>query len=165
VDTKILAQNLRREISLYKELVAVLQGETRAVVERDYRGLYDVVVHKESILGSLEQAGRARNELTDRLCKELGLSRGETPLASIIEEIPCSVDQRDELRGLCDTLKALRDSAFEINKVNCQAVRTSLENINKTLGLLGNLLIKDTYEPTGRVGSLELKGSRLSEGV
>lgn len=157
-----IIDHLAKEMSLYKELITVLQKETEDLVGRDYRGLYETVSAKEQILLRIQSAGNLRN----RLIKEAALKAGapaET-LSSLIERME-EGPAKDELKNLQSSIVSFIESIQEINKVNSLIVKGSLENINKTLGFLSNFMPASNYKATGTFDGVAIKGSRLSEGA
>lgn len=156
--------HLKNEITLYKELISILHKETENLVNRDYKGLYDTVAQKEHILTSLEALGRVRVRLMHDAAVFLGIEGpGEANLSAIIE---CAGEEKEELSDCQSTILSLIEGIKEINKVNSLVVKGSLENINKTLGFLGNFMPASTYKPSGAFdGGLTVKGSRFSEGA
>lgn len=158
-----LSQHLGKEISCYKDFIPVLQQETDNLINRDYKALYETVARKEGFLVKIASLGRTRIELMEEAAGEAGLSGDDVKLSRIIE----NTDQplSDELTELRSKVLSLMESINEISRVNTLVVEGSLENINKTLGLLSNLAANKTYSPKGAFHQMELKGSRLNEGV
>ncbi len=164
MDVQGLINKIEIEIRLYKELIALLHEETEAVIQRDYKELYKVIGHKGHVLAALEQAVRERITCLDKMLADESLTGEQATLSAFILKLPGS-SERKELSGARVRLQSLMDSAREVNRVNTHIVQKSLDNVNKTLGFLGNLFVKDTYGPGGAIGGMEVKGSRLSEGV
>lgn len=159
----LVAEHLKKEIALYKEFISVLQKETENIIGRDYKGLYETVGLKEHLIIRIESAGRSRLQLMSEAASSLGI-QGEPNLSSIIERTVGRV--KEDLRECQSTVLSLLDSIREINKLNSMVVRESLDNINKTLGFLGNFMPATVYNPAGAFeGSYSVKGSRLSEGA
>ena len=159
-----LTKKIEIEMRLYKELIALLHEETEAVIQRDYKEIYKVVGHKEHVLAALERAVHERLESLDELLAGEDLTSEQATISALILRLPGS-PEREELSSARVKLQSLMDSAREVNRVNTHIVQKSLDNVNKTLGFLGNLFVKDTYGPNGAVASMQVKGSRLSEGV
>ncbi|HHL39966.1 MAG TPA: flagellar protein FlgN [Deltaproteobacteria bacterium] len=158
-----LTDHLRREVTLYKELNEALRAETRNLMERDYKGLFDTVSRKESVLLRLSEAASARGRLLAAVARSLGLEGDGVKLSDVIGRLDGA--ERTELEGLQSSLLALTAGAAEINEVNKLTVKGCLENVNKTLQLLGGLAGPGTYGRTGAVGEIAVKGTRLSEGA
>ena len=159
-----LIKKIEIEMRLYKELIALLHEETEAVIQRDYKGLYKVIGHKEHVLASLERTVRERISHLDEMFADEALTGEQATLSALILRLPAS-SERDALSDARTKLQSLMESAREVNRVNTHIVNKSLDNVNKTLGFLGNLFVKDTYGPNGAAASMDVKGSRLSEGV
>jgi flagellar biosynthesis/type III secretory pathway chaperone len=159
-----LIKKLDIEMRLYRELIALLHEETDAVIKRDYKDLYKVLGRKEYVLSALERAVRERIALVGETLGDEPLKDDKSTISALILSLHSS-PERDELVEAREKLQSLMDSAREVNRVNTHIVQTSLDNVNKTLGFLGNLFVKDTYGPSGAAASMEVKGSRLSEGV
>jgi len=170
MDLRGLLKKIEIEMRLYKEFIALLHAETEAVIQRDYKELYKVIGHKEHVLVALERAIRERIADLDgvlagqSLAGDQPLTGDQATLSALILTLPGS-PIRDELSAARIKLQSLIDSAREVNRVNTHIVQKSLDNVNKTLGFLGNLFVQDTYGPTGAIASMAVKGSRLSEGV
>ncbi|MBI5344097.1 MAG: flagellar protein FlgN [Deltaproteobacteria bacterium] len=157
-----LIEHLEREIALYKELITALQKETENLVNRDYKGLYDTVNHKEHILVRIDSIGPSRIYLIQEAAKAIGI-KDRPSLSLIVERIESGASV--ELERCRRTAISLIESIQEINSLNSIVVKGSLDNINKTLGLLGNFLPSGVYTSNGAFGSINLKGYQLSEGI
>jgi flagellar biosynthesis/type III secretory pathway chaperone len=156
-------EHLKKEIDLFKEFISVLQKETENIVGRDYKGLYDTVGLKEHLITRIETAGGLRAKLIGEAAEALGV-KNDPSLTALIEKTSGVV--KDSLKECQSTLLTLLDSVMEISRLNAVVVRESLDNINKTLGFLGNFMPATVYNPAGSfAGSYSLKGSRLSEGA
>lgn len=163
MEITFLAEHLKKEIGLYKEFITVLQKETEDIVGRDYKGLYETAGLKEGLIIRIERAGRSRGALMHEAAVSLGVG-GELKMTSIIDKVSGSL--RDDLAKSQSTILSLLESIKEINRLNSLVVKESLDNINKTLGFLGNFMPAAVYNPTGALeGTYSVKGSRLSEGV
>lgn len=144
------------------DLVGILQKETRDLVERDYKALYDTVDSKQQVVGRIEALGKKRAALIADGAKDLSID-GEANLSAIIARL--SGPQREELARLQETILALVESVSEINSLNTLVVKGSLENIVKTLGFLGGFMPGTTYKRGGIMEGVSSKGQRLSEGA
>ncbi|MEK6531445.1 MAG: flagellar protein FlgN [Deltaproteobacteria bacterium] len=162
MELKLLIGHLSKETELFKEFVSVLQKETENLVGRDYKGLYETISRKEHLLIRFEVLSSARQELMQAAAKSLGIA-GDVNLSRIIE-MSGGVD-RAEIKRLQTTILTLLDSIREINKLNSLVVKESIENINKTLGMLANFMPAGTYSQSGSYQGIAVKGSRLSEGA
>ena len=159
---KALIEHLDLERAVYMDLIAVLQAETDHLVNRDYKGLYDTVGRKEHLLLKIDSMGEVRAALLSRSAAAFGVD-GFINLSAVIELL--KAEEKEELKARQASILSLIDAIKEINKVNAVVVKGSLENINKTLGLLGNFLPRRNYRATGGLVPEAVKGSRLSEGA
>lgn len=159
---KDLTGHLKKEIAVYEELVGILQEETENLVSRDYKGLYDTSSRKEHIVLRIDCLGEVRLKLMNDAARSLGID-GFVNLSVIIELV--AAEEKEELRMCQSAILSLIEGIKELNKVNALVVKGSLENINKTLGLLGNFLPKSVYRPTGAFEPIIPKGFRLNKGV
>lgn len=157
-----LIEHLNKEISVYKEFIAILHSETENVVARDYKALYDTICGKEHLLARIGSFGGERRELMSAAARAGGLEGGAT-LTSIMEK--AREPLRTELKGRQATIFSLIESIKEINKVNSIAIKGSLDNIRKTLGFLSSFIPNANYNPTGTFGGIEVKGGRLNKGA
>ncbi len=159
---KALIEHLEKEIVVYRSLVEVQQVETENLTSKDYRGLYDTIGRKEHLLLKVASLSKTRASLMEGVDSELG---GESivNISGILERI--SGPEHDRLKECQSTVLTLVDTIKEINKVNALFVEGSIENIKKTLGLLGNFMPKSVYKPTGDFYSNTFKGTNLSEGA
>lgn len=157
-----LIDHLKKEISVYKEFIAVLHSETENVVARDYKSLYDTICRKEQLLARIGSFGRERRGLMSGVARANGLEGGSL-LTSIIEK--AQEPFRTELKGCQAVIFSLIESIKDINKVNSVAIKGSLDNIRKTLGFLSNFIPNVNYKPTGAFDGIEVKGGRLNKGA
>lgn len=162
MEIRELIGRLDKEIALFKELISVLHRETESIVGRDYKGLYEVVGLKESALQRIAAAGAETIDSIRTLAKARGVSDEEASLARLASLSGPRGRDLDERR---EALKSLSQTVQEINALNSAIIRDSLDNINKTLGFLGNFVQPGTYRPSGSFGGFAVKGARLSEGA
>lgn len=157
-----LAEHLALEASAYMDLVGILQKETRDLVERDYKALYDTVDSKQRVVGRIEELGRRRTALLSTAARGFQIDV-DANLSAVIERL--NGPHADELARLQETILALIESVREINSLNTLVVKGSLENIGKTLGFLGGFMPGTTYKRGGAIEGASPKGRRLSEGA
>ncbi|MBI5643135.1 MAG: flagellar protein FlgN [Deltaproteobacteria bacterium] len=165
MEIKLILDHLKKETALYKEFIGILQKETENLVNRDFKGLYETVALKEHALKRIESLGTLRAKLIKNGGAALGVrpgAKGEVTLMMVIEALG---ERRVEIEAERNIIISLIESIKEINKVNSLVVTGSLENINKTLGFLGNFLQTSVYKPSGAFEGFSPKGSRLSEGA
>ena len=159
---KTLTEHLGKEIAVYKELVSVLQKETENLVARDYQGLYDTSSRKGHIVLRINHLSEVRQELMNDAARSFGVG-SVFNLSEIIELAPFM--DAENLRAAQSAILSIVEGVKEINKLNALVVEGSLDNINKTLGLLSNFMPKNIYKPTGTFDTTTRKGTRLNEGV
>jgi flagellar biosynthesis/type III secretory pathway chaperone len=160
---KNLIGHLKKEIAVYEDLVGILQEETENLVSMNYQGLYDTSSRKEHTVLRIDYMGEVRLKLMNDASRSLGID-GFVNLSAIIELVAAE-REKEELRMCQSAILSLIEGIKELNKVNALVVEGSLENINKTLGLLGNFLPKNVYKPTGAFEPIAPKGFRLNEGA
>lgn len=158
---RALIEHLEKEIAVYRNLVEVQQTETENLISKDYRGLYETIGRKEHLLMKVSSMDKARSRLMEGVGRELGVQTGN--ISCILERI--SGTEFNRLKECQVSVLSLVDTIKEVNKVNALFVEGSIENIKKTLGLLGNFMPKSVYKPTGDFYSDTLKGTNLSEGA
>ncbi|MBW7956359.1 MAG: flagellar protein FlgN [Deltaproteobacteria bacterium] len=158
-----LIGHLKKEIGLCKELIAVLHRETESIVARDYKALYEAAGEKEGLVRKVNATAGARTRHIEEACASLGIPADNgTALDGIVER---GGERGAELGECLKTLAALAASIKELNDLNSLAIRSSLDNIKKTLGFLGNFLQPSAYKPGGKAEDFAFKGSRLSKGA
>jgi flagellar biosynthesis/type III secretory pathway chaperone len=158
-----LIGHLKIEIALCKDLIAVLQRETESIVARDYKALYEAACEKEGLVRKVNASAGARTRHVEEACAFLGIQAdGGQHLDRIIERGGALASEID---GCLKTLASLAASIRELNELNSLAISSSLENVKKTLGFLGNFLQPSAYKPGGGAEGLAFKGSRLSKGA
>lgn len=162
MENENLIGHLKREVELFKDLICVLHRETACIVERDYKGLYETVSHKEHLIMRIQAAGEARQALLKECFAALGGAPSlEANLTSLIE-LAGDFPGLDECQK---TLLSLTSTVKEINGLNSLIIESSMENVAKTLGFLGNFMQPSTYKATGSFDGFAVKGTRLSEGA
>lgn len=157
-----LIEHLDGEIEVYRELIEGLHRETEDLVKRDYKALYDTIAVKERLLIRIDAMGARRRALLEEAASSLGIS-GEINISRILERL--SGEEFEALKERQRFVIALVDGIKEITKVNSLVVKGSLDNIRKTLGLLGNLNAAGTYGKEGGFNGIGVKGRHLSEGA
>ena len=163
MEIKNLIGHLKSEIELFKDLISVLHRETECIVARDYKGLYETVSQKEHLVMRIQAAGQARQPLLKEGFSALGGAPvQEANLTSLLELAGESAGGLDECQR---TLLSLTSTVKEINGLNSLIIESSMENVAKTLGFLGNFMQPSTYKATGSFDGFAVKGSRLSEGA
>ncbi|MBI2399593.1 MAG: flagellar protein FlgN, partial [Deltaproteobacteria bacterium] len=158
-----LIGHLKREIELFKDLICVLHRETECIVGRDYKGLYETVSQKEHLAMRIHAATEARQPLLKEGMAAFGAAPArEVNLTSLIELATASAPVLEECQK---TLFSLTSTIKEINGLNSLIIESSMANVAKTLGFLGNFMQPSTYKATGSFDGFAVKGSRFSEGA
>jgi flagellar biosynthesis/type III secretory pathway chaperone len=163
MEIKDLIGHLNREIELFKDLISVLHRETECIVARDYKGLYETVSQKEHLAMRIQSAAGVRQPLLKECFTALGKeSAREANLSILIELAGIKGAPLDECQK---TILSLTSTIKEINGLNSLIIESSIENVTKTLGFLGNFMQPSTYKSSGSFDGFAVKGSRLSEGA
>lgn len=163
MEIKDLIGHLNREIELFKDLIPVLHKETECLVGRDYKGLYETVSLKEHLVMRINAAGSVRQSLIrNTLAAFGGAADSGANLSAIIDLAGSKASGVEECQK---TLLSLASTIKEINRLNSTITQSSLDNVNKTLGFLGNFMQPSTYKASGSFDGFAVKGSRLSEGA
>lgn len=163
MENENLIGHLKSEVELFKDLVAVLHRETECIVGRDYKGLYETVSQKEHLAMRIYAAAEARKPLLKEALAVLGGAPAqEVNLTSLIELAGAKAPRLEECQK---TLLSLGSTIKEINGLNTLIIESSMENVAKTLGFLGNFMQPSTYKATGSFDGFAVKGTRLSEGA
>jgi len=144
-----LSERLFLETDLYVELQSVLEDERRAIIERDYQGLNDLLARKDALItriaGLAEQRGRLG--VNGKGAEQMGGGQGR--------------DMAEARGALGAAMKTVRT----MNTHNRLLIRASLQNVNSTLDLIESFCTAGTYCPTGHVQAKPLKGVSLNKGV
>jgi len=157
-----LVEQLSMETGMYIELQSVLEEEQKAVIKRDYQGLYDVLSKKEEILSGLSAHASSRGALVASMLREAG--KGEAQgLAALIELQEGT--ERAALRRAREGLARARERVRALNRRNRLLIASSLENLGRALDFLESFAMGGTYLSTGLRGAKSLKGTRLRKGV
>ena len=163
MEIKNLISHLFREAELFRDLISVLHRETECMVGRDYKGLYDTIGQKDHLAMRISAASSGRQALLKEALASLGGScAGEANLSAVIELSGSKGIALDEAQK---TILSLASTVKEINGLNSRIVESSLGNVIKTLGFLGNFMQPGTYKASGSFDGFAVKGSRLSEGA
>lgn len=162
MEIKNLIDHLNREIELFKDLISVLHKETECIAGRDYKGLYETVSVKEHLIMRINGALSIRGKLLKEALSAAGSTQGEATISALAGLAGKDASAIDSCQK---TLYSLTTTVKEINRLNSVIIESSLDNVTKTLGFLGNFLQPSTYKPTGSFEGFALKGSRLSEGA
>lgn len=144
-----LAERLFMETDLYLELQSVLEDERRAIIERDYQGLQDLLGRKDALVTRIS-----------RLAEERGRVVGHGKGPDMVAGGP-SRDASEARRALIAAMKTVRT----MNTRNRLLIRTSLNNVKSTLDLIESFCTAGTYCPNGNVRAKPLKGVSLNKGV
>ena len=125
----------KSEEALLRELLALLDDEFDALTKMDYRALYDVAVHKEYILASIE-ARQGRSEVD-------------------VKRLSGTSEER--FRKLLGEVK-------EKNDINYRILERTLEHVTRTASLLETCLAPNRYLPDGTRKRLPRPG-KLNRGA
>jgi len=148
---------------MYIELQSVLEEEQKAVIQRDYQGLYELVSKKEGILAGLSASAAARSLIIKDLLKASGPVKGPGLEALMGEMRPG--EELEALTHARDRLAAVRERVMGLNQKNGRLIASSLAGLGRALDFLESFFLAGTYLSTGLRGGKSLKGLRLREGV
>ncbi len=163
MEIKDLIDRLDREVELFKDLISVLHRETECIVGRDYKGLYQTVSQKEHLLKRIHLSSEERAAALKECLAAFGAQgAGEANLTALIE---LAGERASGLEECQKKLLSLTSTVKEINGLNSLILESSMENVSKTLGFLGNFMQPSTYKSSGSFDGFAVKGTRLSEGA
>jgi len=163
METGALVVQLSMETGMYIELQSVLEEEQKAVIKRDYQGLYELVSKKEGILAGLSASAAARSLIIKDILKAVGPVTGPG-LEALMGEMPPG-EELEALQGACEKLAAVRERVMGLNHKNGLLIASSLAGLGRALDFLESFFMADTYLSTGLRGGNSLKGLRLRKGV
>jgi len=162
MERETLVERLSMETGMYIKLQSVLEEEQKAVISRDYHGLYNVLSEKEEILSGLSAIASARGALIASMLKDAGVEPGKGLTALI--GLKSGAEQaalKDARKGLSEA----RDKVRALNRKNRLLIRSSLQNLGRALDFLESFCIGGTYLASGQRGGKALKGARLRKGA
>jgi flagellar biosynthesis/type III secretory pathway chaperone len=163
MEIKDLTGHLNREIELFKDLISVLHRETECIAGRDYKGLYETVSQKEHLAMRINSAAGARQPLLKKCLAALGGDPAQE--ANLTNLIDLAGSKGASLNECQKTILSLTSTIKEINSLNSLIIESSIENVIKTLGFLGNFMQPSTYKASGSFDGFAVKGTRLNEGA
>lgn len=162
MERETLVERLSMETGMYVKLQSVLEEEQKAVISRDYQGLYNVLSEKEEILSGLSAIASSRGVLIASMLKDTGAEPGKGLTALIGLK---SGAERAALNDARESLSEAREQVRMLNQRNRLLIRSSLCNLGRALDFLESFCLGGTYLSTGQRGGKALKGTRLRKGV
>jgi flagellar biosynthesis/type III secretory pathway chaperone len=138
-----LALVLEREAKIVRELLEILQLDQQRIVRHDVEGLEASNLAKEELVLAFQGLEQARQELTARLGRELGLAADEVRVSRLC---PLLGAEGEPLREAAERLRALVASLGELLALSRGFVEQSILGVRTLLGLIQSLR---TPEPAG----------------
>jgi hypothetical protein len=104
-----LTENLRHQLSLHRELIALCAKKRRAIGERDVVGLEAILCREEGVIASIRRLKESTAAILEKFAERFHIS----PDDAIMDVIADSMEE-DVRQGFCATLHELTLTAREI---------------------------------------------------
>ena len=144
-----ITRNIERTGELYDQILAIERGKQRAIVASDIHALTQIVAREEDLVNAAAELEAERNLLRTRFAEadpRLGPDSRLEHIIAIIDGPP-----RDRLAERREHLLALAAQINEVNRLNFQLLRSSLDLVRGILhDVLGGSPIPSTYTPPGQ---------------
>lgn len=159
-----LADLLRTEAELYRELLQVMDRERAVMIRSRLDELGPVAAEKQTLIGRLQAAEERRSELIDRLADDVGCEPADLTLSRLARTAPpphgealwrCRAD-------LSDLMKRLREE----NR-RCEVLcRQSGELLRASYGVVKGLVANGSvYHRGGRMQGASINGKLVCDEI
>ncbi len=141
---------LAQEAAEYRQLLALLEDEERALRSGDSGRVAELTKRKETLALELKVLEEARATLMERLSARLAMPVESVTLTRLLDIVPAAL--APSLSELRDELTDLTGRLFEANRRNGFLLERSLAHVRGALSLLTSLVTHPaTYEPNGQL--------------
>jgi flagellar biosynthesis/type III secretory pathway chaperone len=141
---------LTQEAAEYRQLLALLEDEERALIHGESGRVAELTKRKETLALELKVLEEARATLMDRLAAHLAMPVESVTLTGLLDLAPVTLTS--SLHELRDELSDLMGRLFEANRRNGFLLERSLAHVRGALALLTSLVTHPpTYESTGQL--------------
>ena len=152
---------LEGEIGLYASMLLALQKEKKAIVDSNHEELSETSREKENLFLKIRILEEQRLSILESLARNLGHPAQDLTLSKLSQLV--QEPQSTQLVGCHSTFLSLAQSIQEINLSNKALLTHSLDLVNGSLSLLGDLLSSSpVYYRTGKMEAGDQSGRLLS---
>ncbi|HHY13596.1 MAG TPA: flagellar protein FlgN [Thermoanaerobacterales bacterium] len=143
-----LAEVLKQELAIYKEILAIAEKKTDVLIKGDIRQLDEIVKKEEKLILNIGKQEDMRYEILMDLEKTSGIDASSYTLSEVIQSLKITHDY-----GLSDIQKETIEILTKLEKVNDQnsnLLRKSIESLNSTVKLITSSLENETGTYTSK---------------
>jgi len=155
-------ENIERTIGVYEAILAVERAKQRAIVASDIEGITTAVAREEELVAAAGRLEAERLELRCRLAqadRRLGPNSRLLHLIEILDGPP-----RDLLASRRERLLGLSAQINEVNRLNFQLLRSSLDLLREILDdVFGAPADPRVYDPSGRPTAASPGATRVNQ--
>lgn len=149
---------INKEAALYKEILEISKNKKDIIVNGKVAELESITKLEQSMVLKLSRLEDEREELASKLAAELGISDDKITLKALSSKLP--KNQASEMENCCKNLSAVLNELKEINSLNSKLIKNSLDYIDFSINILGNLGPSgNNYENSGE--AITSKGRNL----
>jgi flagellar biosynthesis/type III secretory pathway chaperone len=145
-----LLKILKQEVSLYKEIIEILQKEREAIISRSPNALLGTNQDKETLLAELESLEEGRQLWVKKLAEELNFSSPKITLSLLAEKL--KDPWASQLKSYQQHLSSLINTAVKLNQDNARLLHHSCNAVKQLLTLISSYnRFNPLYLPNGAI--------------
>ncbi|HHU70180.1 MAG TPA: flagellar protein FlgN [Thermoanaerobacterales bacterium] len=137
-----LAEVLKEELAIYREILAVSEKKTDVLIKGDIKQLDEIVKTEERLILSIGRQEDLRYKILLDLEKEAGIDAGSATLSEIIEKLGAGEDYGFS-KIQQETIEVLT-KLEKVNDHNSILLKKSLNSLNSTIELITSSLESET---------------------
>lgn len=155
-----LAEIMRKELSIYKELKSAIYHEKKLLQKPTLDELNHNNAHKENIILKARMLTEARTNILKKIARKIDLNSKSVKLSSITGY--ADDRQRAEIENLRDALISISNEITALNENNKIMLNISENNVRSSLDFINSMLSSGAvYQQCGKIKSSDKNGIYL----
>lgn len=163
MDIKQLISILQGETQVYDQMLELCREETKTLIAGNVARLDEIVKIQTNLIKQVGIYEMQRVECVSRIADELHLEADKITVSTLTEKL----DEHDAsaLKLIEKHLSAVLAEFKDLNEMNSQLIRNSIDFIDYTLGLLLDVAEEINYDAEGKTHKVQINPAMLDQKV
>ncbi|MDK2903478.1 MAG: hypothetical protein PWQ93_1397 [Clostridiales bacterium] len=163
MDIKQLVSILQGETEIYDQMLELCREETKVLVAGNVKRLDEIVKIQTDLIKQVGIYEMQRVECVNCIADELHLESDKITVSTLAERL----DDHEslELKSIQEHLSAVLAEFRDLNEMNSQLIKNSIDFIDYTLGLLLDVAEEINYDAEGKTHKTQINPAILDQKV
>ncbi|MBZ4665782.1 flagellar protein FlgN [Mahella sp.] len=163
MNIKQLVSILQGENEIYDQMLELCREEAKVLVAGNVKRLDEIVEIQTDLIKQVGIYEMQRVECVNRIADELHMEADKITVSTLTERL--DGHESVELKSIQEHLSAVLAEFRDLNEMNSQLIKNSIDFIDYTLGLLLDVAEEINYDAGGKTHKVQINPAILDQKV